>query len=135
MLDAFGVKNETNSILNALGLKTKNPYFLTPWCYDLLSLNLQDPLVIAIWKYENYPSIIKIKSSVEKGQLFNFNFVNGDISKTINSLDALKKTNGAVPTKIAKLANKQVCKDMVNCINECIKQKQITTIADITPIF
>ena len=94
--------------------------------------------MIAIWKYENYPSIIKIKSSVEKGQLFNFNFVNGDISKTINSLDALKKTNDAVPTKISKLANKQVCKAVVNCINECIKQNKFPnklTIADITPIF
>ena len=33
-----------------------------------------DPLVNAIRKYENHPSIIKIKSSVETRQLFDFNF-------------------------------------------------------------
>ena len=37
-----------------------------------------DPLVNAIRKYENHPSIIKIKSSVETTQLFDFNFVSSD---------------------------------------------------------
>ena len=93
----------------------------------------------AIRKYENHPSIIKIKSSVETTQLFDFNFVSSDdISKIINSLDPTKKTSGAIPTKIVKLANKQICKDLANCINECIKQNKFPNelkIADITPIF
>ena len=68
------------------------------WCIsDKLS---DDPLVNVIRKYENHPSIIKIKSSVETTQLFDH------ISKIINSLDPTKKTNGAIPTKIVKLANK-----------------------------
>ena len=51
-----------------------------------------DPLVNAIPKYENHPSIIKIKSSVETTQLFDFNFVSSDdISKIINSMDSTKK--------------------------------------------
>ena len=78
-----------------------------------------DPLVNAIRKYENHPSIIKIKSSVETTQLLDFNFVSSyDISKIINLLDPTKKTSGAIPTKIVKLANKQICKDLANCINE-----------------
>ena len=61
------------------------------WCIsDQLS---DDLLVNAIRKYENHPSIIKIKSSVETTQLFDFNFVsNDDISKITNSMDSTKKT-------------------------------------------
>ena len=62
----------------------------------------------AIQKYKNHPSIIKIISSVETTQLFDFNFVSSDnISKIINSLDPSKKMRGAIPTKIVKLANKK----------------------------
>ena len=98
-----------------------------------------DPLVNSIRKYENHPSIIKIKSSVETTQLFDFNFVSSDdISKIINSMDSAKKTSGGIPIKIVKLANKKICKDLANCINECIKQNKFPNylkIADITPIF
>ena len=44
----------------------------------------------------------------------------------------------AIPIKIVKLANKKNCKDLANCINECIKQNKFPNelkIADITPIF
>ena len=107
------------------------------WCIsEKLS---DDPLVSAIRKYENYPSIIKIKSSVETTELFDFNFVSSDdIYKIINSLNPTKKTSGAIPTKIVKLANKQICKDLANCINECIQQNKFPNelkIADIMPIF
>ena len=79
------------------------------WCIsDKLS---NDPLVNAIRKCENHPSIIKIKSSIETTQLFDFNFVSSDdISKIINLMDSTKKTSGAIPIKIVKLANKQICK-------------------------
>ena len=78
-----------------------------------------DPLVNAIRKYENHPSIIKIKSSVETTQLFDFNFVSSDdISKIINSMDSTKKTSGAIPIKIVKLANKKICKDFSNSVDE-----------------
>ena len=56
-------------------------------------------------------------------QLFDFKFRNSDdISKIIDSLDRSKMTTGAIPTKIVKLANKQICKDLENYIYECIKQ-------------
>ena len=93
----------------------------------------------AIRKYENHPSIIKVKSSVKVTQLFDFNFVSSDdISKIINSIDSTKKTSGAIPIKIAKLANKKISKDLANCLNECIKQNKFPNelkIAGITPIF
>ena len=76
----------------------------------------------AVRKYENHPSIIKIKSSIETIPLLDHNFVsNDDISKTISPLDAAKIMSGHIPTKIVKLENKQIFKDLANCINECIK--------------
>ena len=67
--------------------------------------------------------MIKIKSSIETTQLLDFNFVSSDdISKIINSMDPAKKTSGAIQPKIVKLVNKQIWKDLANCINECIKQ-------------
>ena len=97
------------------------------------------PLKNAIRKYGNHESIIKIKSSVETTQFFDFNFVSSDdISKIINSMDPTKTTSGAIPIKIVKLANKQIYKDLVNGINKCITQNKYRNelkIADITPIF
>ena len=80
-----------------------------------------------------------IQNHVETTQLFDFNFVSSDsISKIINSMDSTKKMSGAIPIKIVKLANEKNCKDLANCINECIKQNKFPNelkIADITPIF
>ena len=121
--------NYFNDIAKGLNIKK--------WC---ISYKLSDdPLVNTIRKYENHPSIIKIKSSVETTQLFDFNFVTSDdISKIINSMDSNKKTSSAIPIKLVKLANKRICKELANCINECIKQNKFPNelkIADITPIF
>ena len=47
-------------------------------------------------------------------------------------------TDSWKPDLELKLANKQICKDLANCINECIKQNKFPNelkIADITPIF
>ena len=82
-----------------------------------------DWVVNAIQKYENHPSILKIKSFVEKTQLFDFNFASSnDISKIINWMDPTKKTSGAITIKIVKVANKQTYGNLKNCINDCIKQ-------------
>ena len=71
-----------------------------------------------IRKYENHSSISNIKSSVEI-TLFDFNFVNSDdISKIINLLDSTQRTSGAIPTKIVKLANKQICKDLADRLHQ-----------------
>ena len=53
-------------------------------------------------------------------------------------MDSTKKASGAIPIKTVKLANKKNCKDLANCINECIKQNKFPNelkIADITTIF
>ena len=121
--------NYFNDITKELNIKR--------WC---VSDKLSDyTLVKAIRKYENHPSIIKIKSFVETTQLLDFNFASSDdISKIINWMDPTKKTSGAITIKIVKLANKQIYVDLKNCINECIKQNQFPNglkIADIIPTF
>ena len=105
--------NYFNDITDGLNIKK--------WCTsDKLS---DDPLVTAIPKYENHPSIIKILSSVETTQLFDFNFVSSDgISEIINAMDCTTKTTGAIPIGIVKLGYKTNCKNLENCINECIRK-------------
>ena len=88
-------------------------------------LPCEDPLVNAIRKYEMHPSILKIKSVFTSMRLFDFNFVSSDdMSKILSSLDSTKKTSSVIPTKIAKLANKEICTDLANCINESIKKQK-----------
>ena len=66
-------------------------------------------------------------------------FVNSnDISKIITSLDSTKKTSGVIPQKIVKLANKDICKDLANCINGSIKKNEFPNklkATDIKPVF
>ena len=94
------------------------------WISDKLS---DDWIVNGIRKYENHSSISNIKSSVEI-TLFDFNFVNSDdISKIINLLDSTQRTSGAIPTKIVKLANKQICKDLADRLHQWMyKAKKIS---------
>ena len=82
---------------------------------------------------------LKWNQSLSRISPFDFNFVSSDdISKIITSLDSTKKTGGVIPTKIVKLANKEIFKDLANCINKSIKKKEFPIelkAADITPIF
>ena len=80
--------------------------------------------------------MLKHGTMVETTQLLDFNFVDSEIiSKIINSLDPTKKMSGAIPTKMVKLANKQTCKDLVNCIHECIKQNKFPNKLKLEEIF
>ena len=89
------------------------------------NLPCEDSLVNAIRKYEMYPSKLKVKSVFKSIRLFDFNFVSSDeISKIITSLASTKKTSGVIPTKIVKLTNKEICKDLANCINDSIKKNE-----------
>ena len=103
------------------------------------NLPCKDPLVNTVRKYQVHPSILKIKSVFQSIRLFDFNFVSSDdISKTITSLDSTKKTSGVISTKIIKLKNKEICKDLAKYINESIKKNELPNelkAADITPIF
>ena len=54
------------------------------------------------------------------------------------SLELKRKAIGVIPTNIGSLANKEICKELANCINEGIKKNEFPNelkVADITPIF
>ena len=107
--------------------------------WPISSLPCKDPLVNAIRKYEMHPNILKIKSVFKSIRLFDFNFVSSDdISKIVTSLDSTKKTSGVIPTKIVKLANKEIFMDLANSINESNKKNEFPNelkAVDITPTF
>ena len=91
-----------------------------------ITSNIPGNALSGIRKYESHRSILKIKSVFKSIRLFNFKFVSSDdISKIITSLDSTKKTSGVIPTKIVKLANKEICKDLANCINRSIKKSEL----------
>ena len=89
------------------------------------NLPCKDPLFNAIRKYEMYPSILKIKSVFKSIRLIDFSFVSSDdISKIVTSLDSTNKTSSVIPTKIVQFTNKEIFKDLANCINESIKRNE-----------
>ena len=105
--------------------------------WPISNLPCKDRIVNAIRKNEMHPSILKIKSVFKSIRLFDFNFISSDdISKVITSLDSTKNTSGVIPTKIVKLANIEICKDLANCINESINEfPNELKAAEITPTF
>ena len=65
---------------------------------------ISDPITKAIIKYENHPSIIKIKETYTITDKFNFSAVSPeDIQKIVNPLDVSKASSyKSIPTKIFK---------------------------------
>ena len=123
-----------------------NTYFnnitkgLTVERWQCLYLPCEDSLANAIRKYEMRPSILKIKSVFTSKRPFDFSIVSSDaVSKTIISLDSTKKASGINPKKnFKKQRDKEICRDLANCINESIKKNEFPNklkARDITPIF
>ena len=80
----------------------------------------------------------RILAYLKSNQSFSQFVSSDDISKTITSLDSTKKTSGVIQTKIIKLANKEICKDIAKYIYESIKKNEFPNelkAADITPTF
>lgn len=63
---------------------------------------------------------------------------NDNISKITTSLDSTKKSSSVIPTRIVKLVNKGIWKDLPNFINGCTETNEFPKelkAADIAPIF
>jgi hypothetical protein len=72
-------------------------------------------------KYENHPSICKIKQNFKNVSTFDFECTNiAEVSKVITKLD-VKKAMGYdyVSPKILKISTKHVCQIIVKLINQC----------------
>ena len=81
-----------------------------------------DPVLQAIRKYANHPSIIYIKSSYPVKQIFDFSHVlPDDVFRNIVKLKKDKSTSGTIPIKILQLAAKSCSPVLTDCINSAIK--------------
>ena len=64
---------------------------------------LRDPIIGALRKYENHPSVVLIKNNIQCSQPFEFQPISCvDIANEINNLDRSKKTSGALSIGIIK---------------------------------
>ena len=84
--------------------------------------NTSDPILKAIKKYENHPSIIKITENIITKEVFKFPHAScKDIETVVNSVDISKATICRnIPTKVFK-QNFDICSGVITSIyNSCI---------------
>ena len=82
-----------------------------------------DPVLKAIKKYKNHPSILRIKSSFKHPKVFSFKYFNvEDVKREINNLNSKKATpKGDIPVKILKWNSDIIAPALTECYNQNIK--------------
>ena len=101
--------------------------------------NINDPLLKAIFRYRNHPSLVAIKKFCNCKSHFSFkNVQKEEIFKELNNLNINKATqNTDIPTKIIK-ENSDIFGDFIfsnlNCCINTSSQPSLSKRADITPV-
>ena len=99
----------------------------------------EDSITVAILKYANHPSIVKIKSFYKSCKGFKFkNILPEDVKLKVNDLNIGKSSRGDIPTQILKESIDIINVNLTDCINACINDGNFPDpmkLADITPIF
>ena len=131
--------------------KTLNQYFTTAVnSLDIIenkslhteTENLEDPVEIAIKKFENHPNVLSIKETITINELFQFSEIEEKSEENLSETDKLdnKKVGSYknIPTKILKESSEISCEYLRKIWNEqVIMQKKFLNelkLADITPI-
>ena len=99
-----------------------------------------DPVLKAIKKYKNHPSILRIKSSFKHPKVFSFKYFNvEDVKREINNLNSKKATpKGDIPVKILKWNSDIIAPALTECYNQNIKNSAFPNElknADISPVY
>ena len=99
-----------------------------------------DPVLKAIKKYKNHPSILRIKSSFKHPKVFSFKYFNvEDVKREINNLNSKKATpKGDIPVKILKWNSDIIAPSLTECYNQNIKNSAFPNElknADISPVY
>ena len=99
-----------------------------------------DPVMYAISKYANHPSILKIKSITSGCQPFKFEEIAYEIVlKEIDNLNSGKSVSGPIPVKALKAANSLCSHFLTACFNQQVVSRSIfpdeLKLADVIPIF
>ena len=117
-----------NTVASSLTLFKWNSHYIS---------NLKNPVLRAIDKYNEHPSIIKIKSCGDIGK-FSFREISTKhVSDLIMTLDCNKKTGGSISNRTLKLASdivSPVIKEILNNTFISCKFPSAMKIAEITPI-
>ena len=121
-----------NDITKTLNLKS--------WESDIgIQEQLDDPVLNAISKYQNHPSIIKIKEVYGSSSTFEFTEVDTDsVHKLVMSLNSKKSTSGEISPKILKLSADICSFALKNCYNASLQSCRFPSdlkLASITPVF
>ena len=101
---------------------------------------IENPLIKAIEKYKNHPSIINIKTNIKSGNSFNIQHVTVEkVEKIIRNLDIKKaKQETDIPTKILKqnsdIFSSLISKDFNNTVDKCSFPDELK-LADVIPVF
>ena len=99
-----------------------------------------DPVLKAIKKYKNHPSILRIKSSFKHPKVFSFKYFNvEDVKREINNLKSNKATpKGDTPVKILKWNSDIITPALIECYNQNIKNSTFPNElknTDISPVY
>ena len=109
---------------------------------NLLTDDIEEtqPVLKAIKKYKNHPSILRIKGSFKHPNVFSLKYFNVmDIKREINNLNSKKVTpKGDIPVKILKSKSDTIVPALIENYNQNIKNSTFPTElknADISPVF
>ena len=99
-----------------------------------------DPVLKAIKKYKNHPSILQIKSSFKYPKVFSFKYFNvEDVKREIINISSKKATpKGDIPVKILKWNSDIIAPALTECYNQNIKNSTFPNElknADISPVY
>ena len=90
---------------------------IVKWKPSIICSSIND----IIQKYENHPSILKIKQSVKWDSTFTFSHIYPwDTYQVIMALNPSKGTSGHIPTNILQLAARECCVPLTDCLNNCL---------------
>ena len=127
-----------NTMINYFSTIT-NSLDINSWPDPVPSLDYEDNITMAIKKYANHPSILKIKSHYETEKLFHFNNISPEnLKDKVNNLSTGKSSRGDIPTKILKEYIDTVNVNLTDCLNASINEGNFPNemkLADITPVF
>ena len=99
-----------------------------------------DPVLKAIKRYKNHPSILRIKSSFKYPKVFSFKYFNvEDLKREINNISGKKATpKGDIPVKILKWNFEIIASVLTECYNQNIQNSTFPNVlknADISPVY
>ena len=128
---------EVSDIFNRFFGKITKSLNLFDWP-DLSYNNETDPINTIVKKYQNHPSISKIKQNYRHDVNFQFQPVSVSlVKKIIQSLPSNKSSGGEIPLRLLKNCG-FTFNQLTECINECLHNNcfpDSLKLANVTPVF